>query len=614
MTSDVIVAVTIGGKSPKLFFRKASLKQNLCEPTSITVEFSFNEHECEDVFNTASSSWLGESLVVGFSDRVETDVKKQYQGTVTSLSLSPTSLRVQALSEDHILGMGRNHKSFVDMKAHDIVTEIVQGCGMNGPLLDAPSSSLKFKFFHQYDESNRNVLKRLARYDGCTFYHNGEKFVYTNKLGGKESVSVGLEHLKDVYITCALENTKWRGVPYDFVKHTEPGENIVESGKATLPSHPSASKVYNSSSKTYGEVIEQVYNEPVVVKKDFEQFIKNQQALRAGAHVRLSGVTSHPSVAIGTAITCAEHALLKKPFVVTSLSAEFDSNVYQASFEAVADGATLVPREIDERHYMGLLQPAVVVDNKDKEKLGRVQIQYLWDTDGSAFAWARIAHAGAGKTDGGKSYGTHYIPRVKDHVLVACENGDPSLPIILGAIYHSEHKPDFVTENGTEEVLIARTPQESTIRVLDKQGSEEIVVSMRDNKNLIRLELKQPKITVESVDGTIVVHSKIIQITADEKIEMSAKDIDITASKNLKESIGENQTSKVGKDLKLTVGGKMEESVSMDINVKAGKNLKEEAGMNADFSAGTALSIKSTKVESSAAAVNIVKGALVQIN
>jgi type VI secretion system secreted protein VgrG len=255
---------------------------------------------------------------------------------------------------------------------------------------------------------------------------------------------------------------------------------------------------------------------------------------------------------------------------------------------------------------VALLQPAAVTDNKDPEKLGRIQLRYLWDLDGRALAWARLVQAGAGKTENGTSYGTHYTPRIGDHVLVGSENGDPSLPIVFGALYHSDHAPDFATENGTEEVLVVRTPNESTIRVLDKKGSEEVVVSMRDNKNLIRLELTQPRITIESVDGTIMVHSKAIHVTADEKLELKAKEIEVSADEDLKVT--------VGKDKKVSVGGNSEETVTSNKTVKAGKNFKAKAGMKAEMEGGIAVKIKSTEVETSAAATNTIKGALVKIN
>jgi uncharacterized protein involved in type VI secretion and phage assembly len=247
-----------------------------------------------------------------------------------------------------------------------------------------------------------------------------------------------------------------------------------------------------------------------------------------------------------------------------------------------------------------------VTDNKDKDKLGRVQIQYLWDLKGEARPWARILQMGAGKTGAGKSYGTHYIPRIGDHVLVGHENGDPSLPVIFGALYHSEKKPDFVTENGTEEVLVARTPNESTIRVIDKKGDEEIVVSMRDNKNIIRLELKQPKITVESVGGTIVVHGKSIEIKADEKLSLAAKDVEITAQENMKVS--------VTKDLTETVGGKSSETVTGKKEITAGTDLVEKAAANVDIQGTVSVKVKGALVESSATGQNTIKGAMVMIN
>jgi hypothetical protein len=163
-----------------------------------------------------------------------------------------------------------------------------------------------------------------------------------------------------------------------------------------------------------------------------------------------------------------------------------------------------------------------------------------------------------------------------------------------------------VTENGTEEVLVVRTPNESTIRVIDKKGDEEIVVSMRDNKNIIRLELKQPKITVESVGGTIVVHGKTIEIKADEKLAMTSKEVEITAQENMKVS--------VTKDLAQTVGGKSTETVTGKKEITSGSDLVEKATGTVDVQGSVAVKLKGAQVESAATGTNTIKGATVMIN
>lgn len=591
---NIRCTTSLDGTIPDLVLASARVRTGLFLPCRIDVQWTL-KGRAEDragAYEKAAKEWLGKPLELTITDLDHAGQEKIYKGTVLSAVMEENGLSVSAESEDHMLNRGRRHRAYCEQEIKDIVTDVV-GAAVPTSSLTHPSPSIRFAFFQQYDETDREFLLRLARLDGCLFYHDGETFVYEPSLGAGASVSLPLEDVENLVLECRIGITKWRGVPYEFFNHKEPGDVRKQSGTFTPPENGFAKAAYDAAGNVFGSVTEDLYAEPVRDPEGFEGFLKNAQKGAAGRHVVLEGVVKNPAVTVGRTITCEDHPLLKDPFVVTDCTATFDGNVYTARVEAVPQGTTVFPEERTPQRYRSLLQPAVVTENKDPDALGRVQIKYLWDPDGNALAWARLVQAGAGK-----GYGTHFVPRIGDQVLIGCEFGDSSLPVVLGALYHSEHAPDFVTDNGTEEVLVVKTPQQSTIRVVDTGGGEEIVVSMKDNKNLIRLELTGPKITVESVDGTVLVHAKTIEIKADEKLLMEAEQIEVTAR--------QNHSTTTGKDLTTTVGGKAKEEVAQDKSITSGTATKIQAG--------TSVKIAATQVESSAAATNVIKGALVQIN
>lgn len=86
---------------------------------------------------------------------------------------------------------------------------------------------------------------------------------------------------------------------------------------------------------------------------------------------------------------------------------------------------------------------AIVTNNRDPEKLGRLKVRFPWLSDVNESAWARLCTPLAGK-----GRGFYYLPEIDDEVLVAFEFGDINRPIILGSLWTGEHIPPG-TEDGT---------------------------------------------------------------------------------------------------------------------------------------------------------------------
>ena len=580
---DLVVDAMIGGKPIDLQFHSVRIRAGLFTPCEVDLEIGFPEANSASVFKKATKDWLGEKLSLTISDRIATSIKKKYEGVITDLSLREGSMTIYSHSEDFFLDGANRHKGYLSKKLFDVASDLIRN-SISSNDVRSPSHSLEFRFFQQYDESDYELLKRIALYDGCVFFHDGEKFYYQEELTGMQPVKLGLEELNDVQLACHVDNMKFAGGPYDYQKHVDAGHITVKTGPPNSPNHPFASDVLSKSQKLFKPEDEH-FNMPFHLSAEYQKYIENQQAYNANGAVSVTGETTHPMVCVGREVQCSGHAILGDPFVVTHLDAVFEGNVYKGTFEAAPKDTKFPPKEREDHEYLGLLQPCVVVDNNDPEKLGRVQVRYLWDDSGSALAWARLVCAGAGS-----NHGTHYVPRVSDQVLVGCEHGDPSMPTVIGALYHSENKPDFVTDNGSEEILLAKSPKNSVVRIVDKDNSEEIIITMQDTKNVLRMKLDGPKITLQSSDGTIEILAKDVKVTADNNVEITAtKDFTLKADK-------------------------IEMNSQKDTNITAGMNLTAKASSKAELSATGSVKLSGAQIESSASATNTIQGGIVKIN
>jgi uncharacterized protein involved in type VI secretion and phage assembly len=97
------------------------------------------------------------------------------------------------------------------------------------------------------------------------------------------------------------------------------------------------------------------------------------------------------------------------------------------------------------------------------DKFGRVRVRFPWDKENFLLrpdiagsntrpaAWVRVSEAWAGR-----QWGTQFLPRIGQEVIVEFLDGDPDRPIITGRVYNSDHGPinePFPAHQRTDEVL-----------------------------------------------------------------------------------------------------------------------------------------------------------------
>jgi type VI secretion system secreted protein VgrG len=182
-------------------------------------------------------------------------------------------------------------------------------------------------------------------------------------------------------------------------------------------------------------------------------------------------------------------------------------------------------------------QTAVVVGPPGEEifpdKYGRVKVQFHWDREGKADAesscWIRVSQSQAGK-----GWGSIFIPRIGQEVLVAFEEGDPDQPVIVGSLYNAQEMPPY------------RLPDEKTKTVLFKSNTS----SHGGGHNEIRIE-------DSAGSEQIYIHGE--------------KDLDVRIKDAVRESIGGNQH--------LTVDGSSNEKVGVNWHQKTGMSIVIESGM-----------------------------------
>ncbi|NJM17719.1 MAG: phage tail protein [Richelia sp. RM2_1_2] len=182
----------------------------------------------------------------------------------------------------------------------------------------------------------------------------------------------------------------------------------------------------------------------------------------------------------------------------------------------------------------------LVTNNKDPDGMGRIKVKFPWLSQDEESYWARVLSPMAGN-----DRGIYFLPEVDDEVLVAFEQGNMSLPYILGALWNGKDKPPFQNDDGKNNLRAIKSRSGHQIILDDTEGEEKIIIQDKTGKNqiIINSQDNQMDIKVEK-DLTIETKGKIILKSSDDDVSIECKNLSIKTQENYQLEVGKNCTIK----------------------------------------------------------------------
>jgi uncharacterized protein involved in type VI secretion and phage assembly len=171
----------------------------------------------------------------------------------------------------------------------------------------------------------------------------------------------------------------------------------------------------------------------------------------------------------------------------------------------------------------GLVE-AIVVDNVDPERLGRVRVRYPSLPDEPESYWARLVMPMAGRNRGWMT-----IPEIGDEVLVSFMHGDITHAIVVGSLYNGVDRPPYANEDEQNNLRVFQSRSGHRVTFDDTQGAERIELVTHNQE--IRVEWDAAnKVLAVYCGGDIVVQAKdhidvsctTFSLTATEAVEIGA--------------------------------------------------------------------------------------------
>ncbi len=269
---------------------------------------------------------------------------------------------------------------------------------------------------------------------------------------------------------------------------------------------------------------------------------------------------------------------------------------YENEFIVVPASVTVRPQiDADKPTIVGLQTAVVTGDpgeeiHADPDGYLRVKVQFPWDRlgqkDGRTSCWVRV-----GQPWGGGGWGTQFLPRVGDEVLVTFLEGDPDRPMVIGSAYNSENQPLYpLPANKTQSGIRTRSYPNGgrdnyhELRFEDKKGSEEIYLqSEKDWNVLVKNDKTQ---NVQHDEALHVGNNRLKTVGVDQMVQVGANHTEIiganksiSVGSNKTETVGINSAETVGLAKELTIGGLYQVSVGGVMNETVIGAKAEEVGV-----------------------------------
>ncbi len=375
----------------------------------------------------------------------------------------------------------------------EIIEQIFGDLGYTDYKPDLSATYEKWEYCVQYRETDFNFVSRLMEHEGIFYYFKHENGKHTMMLCDA----------KKCYQDCAEKEVLYSGGS-QAANHISLWEHQYEfrSGKWAMTDYnfetPSTSLMVNTSTlvKLPGNDKFEIYDYPgeYEIKSQGTNEVKVRMEEEEVGYDVVTGASQCCTFSPGYKFTLKEHdidaenaeyLLVGVHHSATDTSyTDGGPSEYSNSFSCIPQSVLFRPARQTPKPIVQGPHTAVVVGPKGEEiytdKYGRVKVQFFWDREGkkdeNTSCWVRVGTPWAGK-----QWGMIHIPRIGQEVIVAFQEGDPDLPIIVGSVYNAEQMPPFaLPDNKTQSGMRSRSTLKGAdtefneLRFEDKKGSEDI--------------------------------------------------------------------------------------------------------------------------------------------
>ncbi|HEX3698298.1 MAG TPA: type VI secretion system tip protein TssI/VgrG [Polyangia bacterium] len=550
--------ITIEGAPIPLLLRRMSGSEELGRL------FHYDLELLSELPDVPSSQLLGKPLTVCLS---KAGGVRFFNGIVTHLRRlgrvdKYTVLQATLSPRLWLLQKTMDCRVYQDMTVPDVVQSVFRehSITFESKLLD--DSYPTWDYLTQYRESDFAFISRLMEREGIYYYFThtqGEhKLVLADSIsshkavGGYETLPVRpsgsaqfqRDHLTEWHHAHETASTAVTLEAHDF--RLRQGADIKGAKTQTATEKEDLLEIYDyaghhagaqddetgdaKDTREAGEHYAQMALQGQQAEADRIEGDGNARGLEAGALFQIEDLTTLTDQLLLVRTQLA----LSNPALESGGGAGNDE-ICHVSFTAIAGKRPFRSQPLAAPPFAGGPETATVVGPSDEEiwtdKYGRVRVQFHWDRKGQldedSTCWIRVGQMWAGA-----NWGSLYIPRIGQEVIVQFLGGNPDRPIITGSVYNANNMPPYtLPDNKTQSGIKSRSTKGAApsnfneIRFEDKKGAEELFFQAEKNQT------------------TKVKHDQSISVGADRSVSVGGNEsISVTGTRTSTITKKEKQT------------------------------------------------------------------------
>jgi type VI secretion system secreted protein VgrG len=479
-----------------------------------------------------------------------------------------------------LLTMNADCRIFQNMAVPDIIGKVFRNLGFLAFRNSLTATYSTRDYCVQYRETAFAFVSRLMEQEGIHYFFTHDTSSHTMVLADDSSSwgtctdltsaryggQQGDLDSDDVITDCLIEQAVTAGqFQADDFNFLTPSTDLLATASGT-------------------ETSRSIYDYPglYTAQSDGETITSNRLASLEIEGSRITGTSLCRSFVAGAKFSLSGYYRpdANASYVIRRLWLQVSQEGYSNRFEAFAAGATFRPPVVTPRPLIAGTQTAMVVGKSGEEiwtdQYGRVAVQFHWDQVGQnnekSSCWIRVSQNWAGK-----SWGTMFLPRVGQEVVVSFLEGNPDYPLITGCVYNASNiTPYTLPDDQTKSTVKTNSSKGGNgfneLRFEDKAGSEEIFIQAQ-------------------------------------------KDLNVTVLNNQTSTITKDYSLSVSGNYTLKVSGNLSIDVSGSIAIKSGTSYENSAGTEMTNKAGTTLTNQASASQTvDGGGLLTLKGGLVKIN